>query len=72
MRAIDQGPAGEVSMLIDSSNPAAGSGLTGAIHQASRATGASFNFLLATAQVESGLDPQTGASARGLFHEAGS
>ena len=42
----------------------------GAIQQASQATGASFNYLLATAQVESGLNPQAGAStssARGLF-----
>ena len=43
-------------MLVDPSNPAAGSGVTGAIRQASQATGASFNYLLATAQVESGLD----------------
>jgi soluble lytic murein transglycosylase-like protein len=44
--------------------------VTGAIQQASQATGASFNYLLATAQVESGLNPQAGAStssARGLF-----
>jgi hypothetical protein len=57
-------------MLVDPSNPAAGSRVTGAIRQASQATGASFNYLLATAQVESGLDPQAGAStssARGLF-----
>lgn len=57
-------------MLVDSSNSAAGSAVTGAIRQASQATGASFNYLLATAQVESGLNPQAGAStssARGLF-----
>jgi hypothetical protein len=57
-------------MLVDSSNSAAGSAVTGAIHQASQATGTSFNYLLATAQVESGLNPQAGAStssARGLF-----
>jgi hypothetical protein len=44
--------------------------VTGAIRQASAATGTSFNYLLATAQVESGLNPQAGAStssARGLF-----
>ena len=44
--------------------------VTGAIQQASQATGTSFNYLLATAQVESGLNPQAGAStssARGLF-----
>ena len=57
-------------MLVDSSGYAAGSTVTGAIRQASAATGTSFNYLLATAQVESGLNPQAGAStssARGLF-----
>jgi Transglycosylase SLT domain len=57
-------------MLVDPSGSAAGSTVTGAIHQASQATGTSFNYLLATAQVESGLNPQAGAptsSARGLF-----
>jgi len=57
-------------MLVDPSNSAAASAVTGAIRQASQATGASFNYLLATAQVESGLNPQAGAStssARGLF-----
>ncbi len=57
-------------MLVDPSSPAAGSKVTGAIRQASQATGASFDYLLAMAQVESGLDPQAGAatsSARGLF-----
>jgi hypothetical protein len=57
-------------MLVDSSTYAAGSTVTGAIRQASAATGTSFNYLLATAQVESGLNPQAGAStssARGLF-----
>ena len=56
-------------MLVDPSN-SAGSMVTGAIHQAAQATGTSFNYLLATAQVESGLNPQAGAStssARGLF-----
>jgi len=46
-------------MLVDPSNPAAGSRVTGAIRQA---TGASFNYLLAKAQVESGLDPQAGVT----------
>src|SRR5579872_2839021 len=62
--------AGEPLMLVDSGNSAARSAVTGAIRAASQATGASFNYLLATAQVESGLDPQAGAStssARGLF-----
>ena len=57
-------------MLVDPSNYAAGSAVTGAIQQASQATGTSFHYLLATAQVESGLNPQAGAptsSARGLF-----
>src|SRR5580658_7177531 len=57
-------------MLVDPSNNAAGSAVTGAIRQASQATGTSFSYLLATAQVESGLNPQAGAatsSARGLF-----
>jgi hypothetical protein len=48
-------------MLVDPSNPAAGPRVTGAIRRASQVTGASFNYLLATAQVESGLDPQAGA-----------
>jgi Transglycosylase SLT domain len=57
-------------MLVDPSTPAVGSTVTGAIRQASAATGTSFNYLLATARVESGLNPQAGAStssARGLF-----
>ena len=49
-------------MLVDPSNPAAGPRVTGAIRQASQATGASFNYRLATAQVESGLDPQAGVT----------
>jgi hypothetical protein len=56
-------------MLVNSSNSAV-SAVTGAIQQASQATGTSFNYLLATAQVESGLKAQAGAatsSARGLF-----
>jgi hypothetical protein len=57
-------------MLVDAGNSAAASTVTGAIRQASQATGTSFSYLLATAQVESGLDPGAGAStssARGLF-----
>jgi hypothetical protein len=57
-------------MLVDPSSHTAGSTVAGAIRQASAATGTSFNYLLATAQVESGLNPQAGAatsSARGLF-----
>ena len=57
-------------MLVDSSNSAANSAVTGAIRQASQNTGTSFNYLLATAQVESGLNALAGAatsSAKGLF-----
>ena len=57
-------------MLVDPGTSAAVSTVTGAIHQASQATGTSFSYLLATAQVESGLNPGAGAStssARGLF-----
>jgi hypothetical protein len=57
-------------MLVDPGALAAGATVTGAIRQASQATGTSFSYLLATAQVESGLNPQAGAStssARGLF-----
>jgi hypothetical protein len=57
-------------MLVDPGNAAAVSTVTGAIRQASQATGTSFSYLLATAQVESGLNPGAGAStssARGLF-----
>jgi Transglycosylase SLT domain len=57
-------------MLVDPSTSAAGFAVTGAIRQAASATGTSFHYLLATAQVESGLNPQAGAttsSARGLF-----
>jgi hypothetical protein len=60
----------EQVMLVDPSNSGAGSTVTGAIRQAAQATGTSFNYLLATAKVESGLNPQAGAStssARGLF-----
>src|ERR1700743_2241461 len=44
--------------------------VTGAIRQAARMTGADFKYLLATAQVESNLNPSAQAatsSARGLF-----
>ena len=57
-------------MLVDRGLAAVGSMVTGAIREASQATGASFSYLLATAQVESGLNPRAGAatsSARGLF-----
>jgi Transglycosylase SLT domain len=57
-------------MLVDPSDSTVGSTVTGAIRQASEATGTSFNYLLATAKVESGFDALAGAatsSARGLF-----
>jgi hypothetical protein len=56
-------------MLVNSSDSAL-SAVTGAVEQASEATGTSFKYLLATAQVESGLNAKAGAatsSARGLF-----
>jgi len=57
-------------MLVEPGTSTAGSTVAGAIRRASAVTGASFRYLLATAQVESGLNPQAGAptsSARGLF-----
>jgi hypothetical protein len=57
-------------MLVDPSASGAGSTVAAAISQASQVTGTSFNYLLATARVESGLDPHAGAatsSAQGLF-----
>lgn len=48
----------------------AGSAVVGAIRTAARATGTNFQYLLATAQVESGLDPNAAvasSSAKGLF-----
>jgi hypothetical protein len=64
---------GEQDMLVDPGNTTPGSAVTGAIRQAGQVTGTRFQYLLATAQVESGLDPQAGAatsSARGLFQFA--
>ena len=67
-------------MTADPSNPPSLSGtagarpptaaIAGAIRKAARATGASFEYLLATAKVESNLDPATSAknsTASGLF-----
>jgi hypothetical protein len=58
-------------MLVDSvgSSGAAGN-VTGAIRGAAQASGASFEYLLATAQIESGLNPRAAAStssAGGLY-----
>jgi hypothetical protein len=50
--------------------PSGSSSVTGAIRQAARATGTDFKYLLATAQVESSLNPNaqvSTSSARGLF-----
>jgi hypothetical protein len=57
-------------MAVDSvsSNPA--SQITGAIRQASQSTGISFQYLLTTAKIESGLNPSAQAStssAKGLY-----
>ena len=49
---------------------ATNAGVTGAIRAAARATGANFDYLLATARAESGLNPNAStktSSARGLF-----
>jgi len=56
-------------MLVETLN-AIGEAVTGAIRQAAQATGTGFSYLLATAKVESGLDPNIKAptsSATGLF-----
>src|SRR5262245_63527928 len=56
-------------MLVETSN-AIGASVTGAIRQAAQATGAGFSYLLATARIESGLNPEVKAStssATGLF-----
>jgi hypothetical protein len=55
-------------MLVESSGPF--TAVTGAIRQAAQVTGADFRYLLATAQVESNLNPKAKvatSSARGLF-----
>ncbi len=49
---------------------AIGAAVTGAIRQAAQATGTGFSYLLATAKIESGLNPKiksTTSSATGLF-----
>jgi Transglycosylase SLT domain len=56
-------------MLVETIS-AIGSSVTGAIRQAAQATGTGFSYLLATAKIESGLDPKVKAStssATGLF-----
>ena len=57
-------------MLVDSTSNSAAGGVAGAIRQAAGTTGANFQYLLATAQIESGLNPSSKAStssATGLF-----
>jgi hypothetical protein len=56
-------------MFVDSTGTQSAA-VIGAIRNAARATGADFQYLLATAQVESGLNPTasvSSSSARGLF-----
>src|SRR5215471_5886757 len=60
-----------IIMLVDGAgNSGAAAPVTGAIRGAAQATGASFEYLLATAQVESGFNPHAAAStssAGGLY-----
>jgi len=56
-------------MIVDSTG-SRGAAIVGAIRHAAQATGANFQYLLATAQVESGLNPTASvstSSAKGLF-----
>src|SRR3954453_15328336 len=69
--------AGDQSMSVDTSNATAAAGvepsrvrIAGAIKQAAGSTGTSFEYLLATAKIESNFNPAAGAStssAQGLF-----
>jgi hypothetical protein len=57
-------------MAIDSINVGAASKIAGAIRDAAQSTGASFEYLLTTAQIESNLNPAaqaTTSSAKGLY-----
>ncbi len=57
-------------MAIDSIIAAAAARVAGAIRDAARSTGASFEYLLATARIESNLNPAaqaTASSAKGLY-----
>jgi Transglycosylase SLT domain len=59
-----------LAAAISNATPTPAQAVSGAIQQAASATGTSFEYLLATAQVESGFDPHAAAnttSARGLF-----
>jgi soluble lytic murein transglycosylase-like protein len=57
-------------MAIDTIHAGAAGQITGAILQAARSTGTSFEYLLTTAQIESNLNPSAQAStssAKGLY-----
>jgi hypothetical protein len=57
-------------MAVDATTPVGASSVTGAIRKAAQATGASFDYLLATAKVESDLNPNLtmrSSTATGLF-----
>jgi len=57
-------------MLLADTLNAIGAAVTGAIRQAAQVTGTGFSYLLATAKIESGLNPQSKSStssATGLF-----
>jgi hypothetical protein len=57
-------------MLVDATQSTAATGVTGAIQKAAKLTGTSFQYLMATAKVESNLNPRAAAqtsSAGGLF-----
>jgi hypothetical protein len=57
-------------MAVEATLPTSATNVTGAIRRAAQLTGTSFQYLLATAQVESSLNAQakaTRSSARGLF-----
>ena len=57
-------------MAVDSVSSNVAPQITGAIKQASQSTGISFQYLLTTAKIESGLNPSAQAStstAKGLY-----
>src|SRR5689334_8723732 len=59
-----------IIMAVDAIPPAGLNSVTGAIRKAARATGTSFDYLLATARVESDLNPNLtmrSSTATGLF-----
>src|SRR3954468_2172439 len=76
-RAVVSLGAGHQTMAVDASSATAAAGIdpsrariAGAIKQAASTTGTSFEYLLATAKMESNFNPAAGAStssARGLF-----